>query len=497
MILGSQGKLHSEFWGIEPILCAVSIALTRSLFLNVVCRPPTSLELFMSNSWSPTSWKSFPVAQQPTYPDTKALKAVLDQIAIMPPLVTSWEVDHLHDGIAAAQRGEAWLLQGGDCAETFEQCQTEPIASKLKLLLQMSLAIVFGSRKRILRVGRMAGQYAKPRSSDTETQNGVSLPCYRGDLVNRFEFTEEARRADPELLLRGYERSALTLNFVRALSEGGFADLHHPENWNLLFVNEAKAEVALRYRELVKSLGNAIRFVETILPERTTADLKRVDFFTSHEALHLDYETALTRPSVRGIGYYNLGTHLPWIGERTRALTGAHVEYFRGIRNPVAVKVGPSMGKDEIVDLTKRLNPENKPGRLTLIHRMGRSKVESALPSMIEAVRRENREVLWVCDPMHGNTVSTAHGRKTRRFDDIVDELRLSFAIHRACGSMLGGAHLELTGENVTECVGGSRGLTESDLESAYQTQLDPRLNYEQALEIAFEISNQLSAHRV
>lgn len=449
----------------------------------------------MSKPWSPSSWKAFPASQQPTYPNPDALAHVLKQIQIMPPLVTSWEIDHLHAGIADAQKGEAWLLQGGDCAETFDQCQTEPIASKLKLLLQMSLAIVFGSRKRILRVGRMAGQYAKPRSSDTETQNGVTLPCYRGDLVNQFEFTPEARVPNPELMLRGYERSALTLNFVRALSEGGFADLHYPENWNLLFVDEAKGEVARRYRELVKSLGDAIRFVETILQEKTT-ELKRVDFFTSHEALHLDYETALTRKSVRGIGFYNLGTHLPWIGERTRALNGAHVEYFRGLRNPVAVKVGPSMQTDEIVELTKILNPDNIPGRLTLIHRMGRGKVEAALPAMIEAVQRENRLVLWVCDPMHGNTVSTLHGRKTRRFDDIVDELRLSFAIHRACGSMLGGAHLELTGENVTECVGGSRGLTESDLESAYQTQLDPRLNYEQALEIAFEISSQLSAQR-
>jgi 3-deoxy-7-phosphoheptulonate synthase len=342
----------------------------------------------------------------------------------------------------------------------------------------------------------MAGQYAKPRSSETETQNGVTLPCYRGDIVNRFEFTEEARRANPQLLLRGYERSALTLNFVRALSEGGFADLHYPENWNLLFVDEAKGEVAARYRSLVKSLADAIRFVETILRE-PTPELKRVDFFTSHEALHLDYETALTRPSIRGIGYYNLGTHMPWIGERTRSVNGAHVEYFRGIRNPVAVKIGPSMQIDELLELIQRLNPEDKPGRLTLIHRMGRNKVESALPAMIEAVQRANKTVLWVCDPMHGNTVSTTHGRKTRRFDDIVDELRLSFAIHRACGSMLGGAHLELTGENVTECVGGSRGLTESDLGVAYQTQLDPRLNFEQALEIAFEISSQLSAQRI
>jgi 3-deoxy-7-phosphoheptulonate synthase len=449
----------------------------------------------MSTTWSPTSWKKFPASQQPDYPDSRALEGVLHELRLLPPLVTSWEIDNLRTEIARAQKGDAWILQGGDCAETFEQCQTEPIASKLKLLLQMSLAIVFGSRKRIIRVGRMAGQYAKPRSSNTETQNGISLPCYRGDIVNRFEFTADARIPNPDLLLRGYERSALTLNFVRALSEGGFADLHHPENWNLLFVDEAKGEVAQRYRELVKSLGDSIRFMETILHE-STPELKRVDFYTSHEALHLDYETALTRESIRGIGHYNMGTHLPWIGERTRQIDGAHLEYFRGIKNPVAVKVSGAMQPAELLSLIDRLNPENKPGRLTLIHRMGRQKIESQLPPLIEAVLREQKIVLWVCDPMHGNTVSTSGGRKTRRFDDIVDELKLSFAIHRACGSMLGGAHLELTGENVTECVGGSRGLTESDLESAYQSQVDPRLNYEQALEIAFEISNQLSQQR-
>ncbi len=449
----------------------------------------------MSQAWSPTSWKNFPAAQQPTYPDQKSLGDVLQQIQCLPNLVTSWEIDRLHQDIASAQRGEAWILQGGDCAETFDQCQTEPIASKLKLLLQMSLAIVFGARKRIVRIGRMAGQYAKPRSSDTETQGGTTLPCYRGDIVNGYAFTAKARIPDPERLLRGYERSAITLNFVRSLSEGGFADLHHPENWNLLFVDTAKGKVAQRYRDLVRSLGDSIRFMETILPE-STPELRRVDFYVSHEALHLDYETALTRESIRGVGYYNMGTHLPWIGERTRQLDGAHLEYFRGIRNPIAVKVGGSIDPKELVELIDTLNPENLPGRLTLIHRVGRNKVESQLPGLIEAVGRAKKTVLWVCDPMHGNTVSTNGGRKTRRFDDIVDELKLSFAIHRACGSMLGGVHLELTGENVTECVGGARGLTESDLESAYETQLDPRLNYEQALEIAFEISNQLSQQR-
>jgi 3-deoxy-7-phosphoheptulonate synthase len=286
------------------------------------------------------------------------------------------------------------------------------------------------------------------------------------------------------------------LNFIRALSEGGFADLHHPENWNLLFVNEVKGEVAKRYRDLVRSLGDALKFMETILEGSTVNELRRVDFFTSHEALLLPYESALTRESIRRNGHYNMGTHFPWIGERTRSLGGAHVEYFRGIRNPIGVKIGSKVSAEELLELIERLNPENEPGRLTLIHRLGRAYVETKLPGMIEAVRRSGRTVLWVCDPMHGNTVSTAHGRKTRRFDDVVDELRLSFAIHHACGSHLGGAHLELTGDNVTECVGGSRGLTESDLESAYETQVDPRLNYEQALEIAFEIAGKLTESR-
>ena len=450
----------------------------------------------MFGSWSPDSWRKCSIVQQPVYEDQALLANVLADLNKLPPLVTSWEVDRLRTDLASAQQGEAWLLQGGDCAEMFEGCQAEPIASKLKVLLQMSLAIVVGSRCKIIRLGRMAGQYAKPRSSDTETRDGVAFPCYRGDLINKNEFTADARRADPLLLLRGYERSALTMNFIRGLSEGGFADLHHPENWNLTFVDQAHADVAKRYQKLVASLGDAIRFMETILGSEPK-ELRRVDFYTSHEALHMDYETALTRKSVRGTGYYNMSTHAPWIGDRTRALNGAHVEYFRGIRNPIAVKVGPSMELDEVVELVDRLNPENEPGRLTLIHRMGHSKIAKFLPPMVERLKRDERRVLWICDPMHGNTVATQQGRKTRRFADICEELRLAFEIHQSTGSKLGGAHLELTGENVTECVGGSRGLTEADLESAYHTQLDPRLNYEQALEIAFEIAEHLSSeHR-
>jgi len=450
----------------------------------------------MVDRWSPKSWQTFPIVQQPVYEDTELLAAVLSELERLPPLVTSWEVDRLRGDLAAAQVGQAWLLQGGDCAETFDGCQSEPIASKLKVLLQMSLAIIFGARCRIIRLGRMAGQYAKPRSSDIETRDGLTLPCYRGDIVNRNAFSPDARRADPLLLLRGYERSALTMNFIRGLSEGGFADLHHPENWNLTFVDQATGDVAQRYQRLVASLGNAIRFVETIVGA-DHKELKRVDFYTAHEALHLAYESALTRQSVRGTGLHNLSTHAPWIGERTRALDGAHVEYMRGIRNPIGVKVGPSMTGDELVDLVVRLNPDNEPGRLTLIHRMGRSKIAASLPSLVERVQEEQLRVLWICDPMHGNTVSTQQGRKTRKFDDICDELRQAFEIHRALGSRLGGAHLELTGENVTECVGGAGGLTEADLEAAYRTQVDPRLNYEQALEIAFEIAEHLSSgHR-
>jgi len=445
----------------------------------------------MLAGWFPESWQGFAIAQQPTYDDPVLLSSVLEQLRKLPPLVTSWEVDHLRTELAAAQQGRAWLLQGGDCAEMFAGCQSEPIASKLKVLLQMSLAIVFGARCRIIRLGRMAGQYAKPRSSDMETRNGVTLPCYRGDLINENEFTAAARRPDPMRMLRGYERSALTMNFIRGLSEGGFADLHHPENWNLVFVNQVSGEVAQRYQRLLQSLGDSIRFMETIAGS-DPKELRRVDFFTSHEALHLAYESALTRKSVRGTGYYNLSTHLPWIGDRTRDLQGAHIEYFRGIRNPIAVKVGPSMAIDDLVEMVNMLNPTNEPGRLTLIHRMGRSKIANSLPIMVERLRELNKHVLWICDPMHGNTVATQHGRKTRRFDDICEELRLAFEIHAACGSRLGGAHLELTGENVTESTGGAGGLTEFDLGAAYQTQLDPRLNYEQALEVAFEIAEHL-----
>lgn len=443
----------------------------------------------MRTSWTPESWKAYTASQQPEYDSPEELLEVLAVLRRFPPLVSSWEIDRLRTHMASAQAGEAWVLQGGDCAESFDDCQAEPIASKLKVLLQMSLVLIFGSRKKIIRIGRMAGQYAKPRSSHTESREGQTLPSYRGDLINRSPFSQDHRRNDPQLLLRGYERAAVTLNFIRALSEGGFADLHHPENWQLNFV--AGSAECQRYHSMLRSLGDALQFIESIAPG-PLAELRRVDFYTSHEALHLHYEQALTRQSVRGTGWYNFGTHFPWIGERTRAISGAHVELLRGVRNPLGIKVGPAASPAEIVDLVRLLNPENEPGRIALIHRFGRQRVADNLPALVDEVARSNVRVLWICDPMHGNTVGTESGHKTRRFDDVLAELRSSFAVHRQSGTHLGGVHLELTGENVTECLGGAGGLTEDDLHTAYNTTCDPRLNYEQAMEIAFAIADEI-----
>jgi 3-deoxy-7-phosphoheptulonate synthase len=439
--------------------------------------------------WTPDSWRSRPASQQPDYADGEALRQTLARLARLPPLVTSWEVETLKSQLAEAARGERFLLQGGDCCESFDDCESGVIASKLKILLQMSLVLVYGSRRRVIRVGRFAGQYAKPRSTAVETRGGVSLPSYRGNLVNRAAFTAEDREANPELLLRGYERAALTINFIRALCDGGFADLHHPEYWDLGFVQ--KAEQAAEYQRIVDAIGESLRFMETLAGE-TIEQFRRVEFFTSHEGLHLEYERAQTRRVPRRPGWYNLGTHLPWIGDRTRSLEGAHVEYFRGLANPIGVKVGPSMSPDELVELCRVLNPENQPGRLTLIHRLGAGDIALRLPPLVAGVRRAGQVVLWVCDPMHGNTLSTPQGIKTRRFDDILSELEQAFDIHAAEGSVLGGVHFELTGENVTECTGGARGLSEADLPTAYKSEVDPRLNYEQAMEMALSIASRM-----
>ncbi|MES9904448.1 MAG: 3-deoxy-7-phosphoheptulonate synthase class II, partial [Sedimenticola sp.] len=410
---------------------------------------------------------------------------VLAQLSQLPPLVTSWEIEALKGQLAAASRGEAFLLQGGDCAENFSDCTSPIIANKLKILLQMSLMLIHGLNKRVIRVGRIAGQYAKPRSADSETIDGATLPSYRGDLINGPEFTVEARTPDPVRLLRGYGRAAMTLNFIRALSDSGFADLHHPENWDLDFVSHSP--LAAEYQKSVSALSRSLQFLET-LGGAADSELHRVQFFTSHEGLHLHYEQALSRQVPNRSGYYNLASHLPWVGFRTADIDGAHLEYFRGIRNPVGVKVGAGMSGDWIEALVERLNPENEAGKLVLIHRFGADDIGDGLPKLIAAVKRTGKSVLWVCDPMHGNTETTPGGIKTRHFDRILSELEQAFDIHQQQGSILGGVHFELTGDDVTECIGGARGLDEAGLERAYKTQVDPRLNYEQALEMAMAI---------
>jgi 3-deoxy-7-phosphoheptulonate synthase len=439
-----------------------------------------------TNAWEPTSWQARQAQQQPTYADAAELERVVAELARLPPIVVSWEVDNLTARLAAAQRGEAFLLQGGDCAESFADCDSDRIARQLKVLLQMSLVLLQAMKQPVVRVGRFAGQYAKPRSADSETRDGVSLPAYRGDLVNRPEFTAEGRRPDPQLLLRGYERAALTLNFVRALVDGGFADLHHPEYWDLGFVRHA--QLRADYERIVHAIGDALDFFESLTGQRA-GEANRVEFFASHEGLHLLYEQAQTRYIARQDRWYNLSTHMPWIGMRTAQVDGAHVEYFRGIANPIGVKIGAAMSDEWLQELVAKLNPHNLPGRLTLIHRFGVKDIEQHLPRAIAAVRRTGSTVLWCCDPMHGNTETTSGGIKTRRFENILRELDLSFRIHRELGSLLGGAHIELTGEDVTECTGGARGLTDADLQRAYRSQVDPRLNYEQALELAMLIA--------
>jgi 3-deoxy-7-phosphoheptulonate synthase len=436
--------------------------------------------------WHPASWQAKPASQQPGYPDAAELERTVASLSRLPPLVTSWEVDALKGLFAQAQRGQAFVLQGGDCAETFDECTSENIVAKLKILLQMSLVLLYGLKKPVVRVGRMAGQYAKPRSADTETRDGMTLPSFRGDLVNRSDFTEADRIPDPQLILRGYERAALTLNFVRSLIDGGFADLHHPEYWDLDWVGHSA--LAEDYRAIVNSISGSLDFMETVLG-RELHQAQRADIYAAHEGLHLMYEQAQTRYLERRERWYNLTTHFPWIGMRTAQLDGAHVEFFRGIANPMGIKIGPGMTREWLQELIRVLNPNNEPGRITLIHRFGAKLIEQHLPDLIAAVRETGAPVLWVCDPMHGNTESTADGIKTRRFDNVLAELEAAFRLHAANGSYLGGVHLELTGENVTECTGGARGLTDGDLASAYKSTVDPRLNYEQAMEVAMRIA--------
>jgi 3-deoxy-7-phosphoheptulonate synthase len=447
-------------------------------------------------AWAVDSYKTRTNPQAVAYDDPVALARATEALRRLPPLVTSWEIERLREQIAEAQLGRRFVLQGGDCAETLEDCTRTVITNKLKILLQMSLVLVHASQAPVVRVGRIAGQYAKPRSEKTEKRadvNGktVELPSYFGDSVNAADFTPEARRPDPARMITAYQHAGLTINFIRSLVAAGFADVTHPEYWDLGFKDTVSKDVREQYESKARSLAEALRFMSA-LGERTFAELARVEFFTSHEALHLDYEAAQTTLVPRRNGHYLLSTHYPWIGERTRDKDGAHVELLRGVRNPIGIKVGPTATEAEILALLGVLDPSNEPGRITLITRLGAGNVAQKLPPLLDAIGRAGRRVLWSVDPMHGNTLKTKGGRKTRRFDDILLELERSFEAHRVAGTTLGGVHFELTGENVNECIGGADGITESDLEHNYETACDPRLNYRQALEMAFFIAGKI-----
>lgn len=451
------------------------------------------------DAWSLDSWRDKGCAQQPSYSDTGRLQQVKRSLSELPPLVTSFEIERLRKLLAEAQQGQRFVLQGGDCAERIEDCQSEPVAQRLKILLQMSLVLTHGLRCPVVRVGRFAGQYAKPRSKPTETRmvegHNQTLPSYFGDLINRLDFTEQARKPNPDHMLECYYHSALTLNFVRALVEGGFTDLRELDRWDLSFLTAAglKPERRAEYKRMTQNLADGLSMVRS-LGGVTAKDPSQAAVFSSHEGLHLDYEQSLSRPVPGREGCYDLSTHFPWIGDRTRSLDGGHVEFFRGIRNPIAVKLGPSTTRLDVLELARVLNPNDEAGRLTFITRLGADGVCDHLPSWIEAM--QGRPVLWVCDPMHGNTSTTKSGYKTRSFEAIAQEFERTLAVHEACGSYLGGLHVEVTPADVTECIGGAAGPDEATLNTRYQTACDPRLNYQQALELAFRLAHHVQDGR-
>jgi 3-deoxy-7-phosphoheptulonate synthase len=434
---------------------------------------------------SPESWRGLPAAQQPGWPDVRRLQEVTGELAGLPPLVFAGECDLLRERLAAVARGEAFVLQGGDCAETFAGATADAVRAKLQTLLQMAVVLTYGASVPVVKIGRMAGQFAKPRSRPAETRDGVELPAYRGDAVNGFEFTAQARTPDPARLLRAYHCSAVTLNLCRAFATGGFADLHQVHTWNQDFVIRSPA--GQRYERLAGEIDRALAFMRAcgVDPEEARA----VEFYSSHEALLLDYEQALTRRDQRSGLLYDTSAHFVWVGERTRAADGAHVEFASSIRNPVGVKIGPDAEPADVLGLLAKLNPDREPGRVTVITRMGASRIRAALPALISAVAAEGIEVPWVCDPMHGNTFEAPSGHKTRRLRDVVDEVQGFFAVHRSLGTHPGGIHIEFTGDNVTECVGGSHEVAADDLHQRYETACDPRLNRSQALDLAFTVA--------
>ena len=444
--------------------------------------------------WSPGSWRDRPVAQQPAWPAAE-LRAVTDELREIPPLVFAGEARSLTDALALAANGEAFVLQAGDCAEAFSAFSANSIRDKLKIILQMSVVLTYGTGVPTVKIGRIAGQFAKPRSSDTETRDGVELPSFRGDIVNDFAFESEARRPDPQRLLRGYHQSASTLNLLRAFTKGGYADLAQVHAWNQVFVTASPE--GRRYETLAGEIERAMRFMAACgIDLNAERKLHEVDFYTSHEALLLDYEEALTRQDSITDDWYDCSAHLLWIGDRTRQLDGAHVEFLAGVHNPIGVKVGPSIEPDEVVALCKRLNPDLRPGRLMLISRMGQDLVADRLPPILEAVRDTGQPVVWACDPMHGNTFTHSSGVKTRRFDDVMSELRRFFDACYGAEVWPGGVHIELTGENVTECLGGTDEVLGDHLEDRYETMCDPRLNARQSLDLAFQTAELLRRER-
>ncbi|NPA81571.1 MAG: 3-deoxy-7-phosphoheptulonate synthase class II [Epsilonproteobacteria bacterium] len=447
------------------------------------------------SDWNKSSWRLKPIVQNPTYPDPEALNKVEDTLSKYPPLVFAGEARDLKKKLADATEGKAFLLQGGDCAESFAEFNADNIRDFFKVMLQMSVILTFAGGCPVVKVGRIAGQFAKPRSSDTETQGDVTLPSYRGDIINSIEFTEEARVPDPYRMLRAYNQSAATQNLLRAFARGGYADLHEVHKWNMGFVREGA--VGERYRDLADRITQALQFMEACgITSQNSPQIRETVLYSSHEALLLNYEEALTRRDSLTGKWYDCSAHMLWIGDRTRQIDGAHVEFLRGIDNPIGVKAGPSITPDELLKLIDILNPTNEPGRLNVIVRMGADKVKEGLPPLLRAVKREGKKVLWSCDPMHGNTIKTSNNYKTRVFDNVLEEVKNFFAIHKAEGTYAGGIHLEMTGKEVTECIGGSERLTEEDLSDRYHTHCDPRLNANQALELAFLIADTLKEAR-
>lgn len=445
--------------------------------------------------WTPDSWRQFPVRQMPDYPDPEHLRAVEQRLRTRPPMVFAGEARQLRADLAQVARGDAFLLQGGDCAESFSQFQTDAIRDTFRVLLQMAIVLTFGGQRQVVKVGRLGGQFAKPRSNDTETIDGTTLPSYRGDIINGMAFTDAARRPDPERMWQAYEQSVATVNLLRAFAQGGLADLHQVHQWNLGFIDSTPNSE--RYQHLADQIDDTLAFMAAcgINPENTP-QIREAPFYTSHEALLLPYEEAFTRQDTLTGHWYDTSAHMVWIGDRTCQPDGAHVEFARGIHNPIGLKVGPSTDPNALVQLINTLNPGNEPGRLNLIVRMGAEKIGEHLPTLLRTISREGFEVVWSSDPMHGNTVKADNGYKTRRVDAILSEVKQFFRIHQAEGTHAGGVHFELTGRNVTECVGGSFNIREADLAERYHTQCDPRLNADQSLELAFLLADELKPLR-